>query len=56
MLSNKGHLQLIAQQEKNPPEQRKYSDLPNNRAANLIIFQGKKHLHNLIKTYTFINF
>ena len=22
-----------------------YSDLPNNRAANLIIFWGKKHLH-----------
>ena len=34
----------------------KYSDLPNNRAANLIIFGGKKHLHNLIRTYTFINF
>ena len=34
----------------------KYSDLPNNRAANLIIFWGKKHLHNLIRTYTFINF
>ena len=33
-----------------------YSDLPNNCAANLIIFQEKKHLHNLIRTYTFINF
>ena len=34
-----------------------YSDLPNNRAANLtIIFWGKKHLHKLIRTYTFINF
>ena len=27
-----------------------YSDLPNNRAANLIIFWEKKHLHNLIRT------
>ena len=34
----------------------KYSDLPNNCAANLIIFWEKKHLHNLIRTYTFINF
>ena len=34
----------------------KYSDLPNNRAANLIIFRGNKHLNNLIRTYTFINF
>ena len=33
-----------------------YSDLPNNHAANLINFLGKKHLHNLIRTYTFINF
>ena len=33
-----------------------YSDLPNNCAANLIYFLGKKHLHNLIRTYTFINF
>ena len=33
-----------------------YSDLPNNRAANLIIFRGKKYLHNLIRTYMFINF
>ena len=33
-----------------------YSDLPNNRAANLIIFWEKTHLHNLIRTYTFINF
>ena len=31
------------------------SDLPNNRAAKLINFFGKKHLHNLIRTYTFIN-
>ena len=37
-------------------EKTKYSDLPNNPAANLIIFWGKKHLHNLIRTYTFINF
>ena len=29
-----------------------YSDLPNNCAANLIIFREKKHLHNLIRTYT----
>ena len=29
----------------------KYSDLPN-----LIVFREKKHLHNLIRTYTFINF
>ena len=35
---------------------RTYSDLPNNRAANLIVFRGNKHLHNLIRTYTFINF
>ena len=28
-----------------------YSDLPNNRAANLIIFLGEEHLHNLIRTY-----
>ena len=34
----------------------KYSDLPNNRAANLIIFREEKRLHNLIRTYTFINF
>ena len=34
----------------------KYSDLPNNCAANLIIFWRKKHLHNLIRTYTFISF
>ena len=34
----------------------KYSDLPNNCAANLIIFWGKKHLHSLIRTYTFNNF
>ena len=33
-----------------------YSDLPNNCAANLIIFWEKTHLHNLIRTYTFINF
>ena len=33
-----------------------YSDLPNNCAANVINFLGKKHLHNLIRTYTFINF
>ena len=33
-----------------------YSDLPNNCAANLIIFWDKTHLHNLIRTYTFINF
>ena len=42
-----------------------YSDLPNNRAATLIIFWEKTHLHNLIRTrmevalirtYTFINF
>ena len=33
-----------------------YSDLPNNHAANLIIFLEEKHLHNLIRTYTFINF
>ena len=30
----------------------KYSDLPNNRAANLIIVWGKNHLYTLIKTYT----
>ena len=33
-----------------------YSDLPNNCAANLILLWGKKHLHNLIRAYTFINF
>ena len=33
-----------------------YSDLPKNHAANLIIFWGKKHLHKLIRTYTFIDF
>ena len=33
-----------------------YSDLPNNCAANLINFLGKKHQHNLIRTYTIINF
>ena len=32
-----------------------YSDLPNNRAAKLF-FGKKKHLHKLIRTYTFINF
>ena len=32
-----------------------YSDLPNNRAANLTIFLGK-NLNNLIGTYTFIDF
>ena len=36
--------------------QNRYSDLPNNRAANLIIILGKKDLHNLIRTYMFINF
>ena len=30
--------------------------LPNNHAANLINFWKKTHLHNLIRTYTFINF
>ena len=34
----------------------RYSDLPNNCAANLILFWEKTHLHNLIRTYTFINF
>ena len=33
-----------------------YSDLPNNCAANIINFRGKKHLHNLSRTYKFINF
>ena len=33
-----------------------YSDLSNNCASNLILFLGKKHLHNLIRTYTFIYF
>ena len=33
-----------------------YSDLPNNCATNLILILGKKHLHNLIRTYLFINF
>ena len=33
----------------------KYSDLPNSCVANLIIFWEKKYLHNLIRTYTFIN-
>ena len=33
-----------------------YSDLPNNCAANPIIFWEKTNLHKLIRTYTFIDF
>ena len=47
---------IVGNRHKNIKMKKSYSDLPNNHAANLIIFLGKKHLHNLIKTYTFINF